>query len=151
MNPCAIIGIALAVLAGIGGAWINGNRWEVRYATLERYHAQAIADAATATATKQLELQHQIRSANDVLETALIENERLARSVAAGTGRLYVRATCPSLPAASDAAGGTVAAAPELDPAARPAYFTLRAELAEQFATLTKCRDFANSFTEVTP
>lgn len=67
------------------------------------------------------------------LTDALTENERLRRAVSDGSGRLFVRATCPatgSVPATAGTARMADAGRPELAADARPDYFTLRDQLA---------------------
>ncbi|MDP9709854.1 UNVERIFIED_ORG: prophage endopeptidase [Pseudomonas fluorescens] len=67
------------------------------------------------------------------LTNARTENERLRRAVGDGTGRLHVRATCPtsgSVSASAGAARVADAGSAELAADARPDYFTLREELA---------------------
>lgn len=83
--------------------------------TIEGDHARAVA-----TLSDQL---HQAEATNAKLKT-----DRDA-AIAAGARRVYVRATCPDLrgvPADPPAAGGSDAAAPELDPAYRPTLSDLR-------------------------
>jgi prophage endopeptidase len=67
------------------------------------------------------------------LTDALTENERLHRAVSDGSGRLLVRATCPttgSVPATAGTARMADAGRAELAADARPDYFTLRNQLA---------------------
>ncbi|RON98908.1 hypothetical protein BK674_15785 [Pseudomonas moraviensis] len=67
------------------------------------------------------------------LTDARTENDRLRGAVDDGTGRLHVRATCPTsqpVPATAGAARVADAGRAELAADARPDYFTLRNQLA---------------------
>lgn len=68
------------------------------------------------------------------------EQRDMAVRLAAGTGRVYVRAACPNVPTPAPDAGGAGGGTAELDPAARQDYLVLRQALKAQHELLLFCR-----------
>lgn len=74
-----------------------------------------------------------------LLQVKTHEDDRDSR-IDSGVERVYVRASCPSLPAVTPDAGGTGGGAAELDPAYRKTLSDLRRGAEEQLALLNFCR-----------
>lgn len=137
----ALWACALSALIGASGGWyIQGLRWDASEAKLRDAQSAALSaaydyrDAKVRTAEDKKEVVE--REFND------FKNAEAARDGDINTGvkRVYVRASCPSVPAAetdtSRAASGTA----ELDPAYRQALSDLRRGAAEQLMLLNLCR-----------
>lgn len=128
----AIAAVGVAFLTG----WlVNGWRLEagIRQDKLDRQ--QAFDDRLSAATKQRDELAVQLRTNADThaaeLKRSQDENTALRDRVDTGAVRLRVAAKCPSAPArvpeAASAARVDDGAGAELDPAARPTYFALRA------------------------
>lgn len=88
------------------------------------------------------------------LSNALTENDRLRRSVGDGTGRLWIRATCPasgSVSATAEAARLADADSAELAADARSDYFTLRDQLALSRQMILGLQDYIRRVVQRTP
>lgn len=136
---------ALLAALSFGAAWyVQGLRWDSDVADRERVTAEAIAANVTAVNDRLIESRkesEQIRSTFiDYKKGAEIEISDLERRVTAGPERLYIKASCPAVPAtgadASRAGKGTA----ELDATATGYYFSLERGLAEQYGLLQLCR-----------
>lgn len=77
--------------------------------------AGALAGQYAARDTAMAEVQFQRAALEKELEKALDENRRLDDRIASGADRVYVRAQCPSVPAAASDASGSAPVAAELD------------------------------------
>lgn len=137
----------VALLSGLAIGWaINGWRLDASAAKREA----EISDAKTRAS-------EQARAIETTLQAALVEtlntldaertkaNEEvvlLRDAVAAGAKRLRVAAQCPAAASATNplVPGRIDPAAPELDAAARPAYFALVAGLKDTEKTLAACQ-----------
>lgn len=148
--------LGVAVLLGAGAAW--GVRSLVADADLAQLTSD-YAIAAQNASDAALEKQNQLNADKEALAMAISLNavesalqkrkdddeiERLRVGLGNGTGRVYVKASCPTSPSnlpgtptnGSRAAGG----AAELDADARSTYLVFRAGVKEQYRLLMKCR-----------
>ncbi len=137
--------VAAMALAGAGAQSMRLASERQAHAETRAAHAerlQRLAELTSNAAVKALEskqaaeravaaVDHQIQQE---MTRAKTETDRIAAGVHAGTVRLYVPARCPArsalgpdMPSAATAPGLGDAASAELDPAARPDYFALRA------------------------
>lgn len=130
------------------GATRVGDRWEKRFAVMQRDNATARAAQEAEYRKRERELADQIafveQTGYALLQEKIHENEKLRAAVDAGAVRLRVKARCPSLPAAPEGAPGAgvdTGGTAELDPAARPAYFALRDGIEKNAAQLTACQN----------
>lgn len=141
--------LAAAVIVAAPMQW----RQEAAVSRLERNHAQAIATmqadamerqqaAQVAMEALQSQWAHAESQAYRSLRDAESEIDLLRAAVDTGRQRLRVAATCPAdgLPAAGTPAGVDHGARPELDAAARSAYFALRAGIERVTAQLEACQ-----------
>lgn len=138
-------GYALALLVGAGGAWyVQGLRWgsDVQ----ERDLATATAISANVDAVNQQLIAS--RAQTEAIRATFIEykagkeNETsaLERTVADGTKRLRIKASCPAVRADGTVSGGAGSGTAELDASVRSDYWGLRRGLDRQFAELQFCR-----------
>lgn len=146
MNVTMVVGAA-CLIAGFGAAWgVQGLRWDNDVKARDLAAAEALAANVKAVADQLqislLETEQARAIYLDYRKGAEIEISDLERRVTAGPERLYIKATCPAVPAAgaSTDAGRAGAGAAELDPTATRAYFALERGLAEQFGLLQLCR-----------
>lgn len=146
----------LAVFILLLMTWLHGHHYGVESTTLRyeyaraqdaKYAAEQLAALDATYRKKEQDRQAEMAIADALFYQALREkaheNEKLRAAVDAGAVRLRVKARCPILPAASEAApgagvgdGGTA----ELDPAARQDYFALRAAIGNVEAQLSACQ-----------
>lgn len=128
--------VSLLLAAAYATGWLHNDRsWTLQVQADQLAQSTATA-AAMVTQRQQTEA---IRA--DYLRSKADADAKIAElesRVAAGTGRLRVAARC--VPATGAGAGRADPGAPELDAAARPAYFALRRGLADQYALLQLCR-----------
>lgn len=98
---------------------------------LERSEAKATSLAGTLRLQRELiaDAEELDRRANKELTDAQAENAMLRDAVAAGTKRLYVKASCPRVSDDTSAARMDDAGAAELDADARQDYYALRDQL----------------------
>lgn len=144
LNITIAVGAACLV-AGFGAAWgVQGLRWDNDVQSRDLATANALAENVGAVAAKlessRLESEQIRASYLEYREDAEIEISDLERRVAAGPERLYIKASCPAVPATGTDASRAVAGAAELDPTATRAYFALERGLAEQYGLLQLCR-----------
>ncbi|CQH36080.1 lysis protein [Yersinia pseudotuberculosis] len=128
MNRVTAILIAVAVVLLFGVTYYQG-----RVTTLQRDVAEITAVARQQQAAlDQIETQRQDVAAIDIkytreLADAKSENERLRADIESGTKRLQLNATCPKpVPKATGTTGMDDVTGPELTPAARRDYLSLR-------------------------
>lgn len=140
MNITAVIGAA-ALVAGFGAAWmIQGWRWDEDIAQLRlEQNTQLMATWAEGERKAEQAEQQKEKIQNEYLA---FRNEESKRNTAISNGaqRVYVRASCPSVPSSSPSSSGAKAGAAELDPAYRQALSDLRSGAAEQLRLLNVCR-----------
>lgn len=74
------------------------------------------------------------------LDKANAKIEKLDADIASGAKRVFVRAKCPAVPAATSDASGIDGGTAELDPSYRPALSQLRRRAEEQLNLLKLCR-----------
>lgn len=140
MKPI-LIAAFVALITGFGIAWNwQAQRWDADVKTIRKDYADATEkarkdqDARIEAAENQKE---DIQNAFDAFRRA--EDERNA-SIDRGVQRVYVRAKCPAMPAASTDSSGTASGTAELDPAYRSTLSALRRGAAEQLRLLNICR-----------
>lgn len=151
MNPGALVIVAaLAFAAGWeGNGWRLGEQHAEERRKTAELAALDIGRAEDARAVLQSKLDAADRRyTREVAQHAEALNI-LRRDVESDRVRLRVRATCPpvaNLPAS--AVGGSVdtGAGAELDAAARPDYFALRAGIERQRAQLSACQTVIRTF-----
>jgi prophage endopeptidase len=137
--------VAAMALAGAGVQSMRLASEREAHAETRAAHAaqlQGLATAAHRAAVAALETQQAVartvaavdHQAQQEMTRAQRETDRIAAGVHAGTVRLRVAASCPPRPTPGPDVPGAAAtpgvgdgASAELDPAARPAYFALRA------------------------
>lgn len=140
MNITAMLaGVALVV--GFGCAWsVQAWRWDADVADLHRAQDNKLieswADGERKAATAE-DKKEAIQ--NDFNEFRKAEVERNA-AVGTGVRRVYVRATCPSVPNPEANTSGVKGGSAELDPAYRQTLSDLRSGAAEQLRLLNVCR-----------
>lgn len=129
------------------GAENMDHKWQAIFSKQQLQAAEKLAALDATYRKKEQDRQAEMAIADALFYQALREkaheNEKLRAAVDAGAVRLRVKARCPILPAASEAApgagvgdGGTA----ELDPAARQDYFALRAAIGNVEAQLSACQ-----------
>ena len=156
LKNLVILALVLAC-AGLGWKYLNER---TAHAETKAAHAQqlkAISDLSAEAAQKVATAQQAWNKALAAIDTertkekihALAENDRLRRAVADGARRLRIQASCPArggdLPASPSTPGVADAAAPELTPDARTAYFDLRAEIASARVQILGLQDYARA------
>ena len=85
------------------------------------------------------------------LEIAQNEIDRLASSVAAGTGQLHIDATCPELPSTPTPGVVDNGDAARLTRSAEQNYLLLRKRISKINAQLTACQDWARTVSNPKP
>lgn len=137
----ALYACALTALLGLAGGWyVQGLRWGESEATLRKDQLESLQaahderDAKVKAAEDKKEVVE--REFNDFKKAEADRDD----AIGSGVKRVYVRASCPAVPAAetdtSRAASGTA----ELDPAYRQTLSDLRRGAAEQLRLLNLCR-----------
>ena len=141
----APVGIGLALIASHWFAYSQGvSAEEARQDARRGIEAVAAAGALAGQYAERdaalASVEFQREGLEKELEKALDENRRLDDRIASGADRVYVRATCPSVPATATNASGSSPVTAELDPRYRPVVSRLRerAILAETWAK--KCQ-----------
>lgn len=145
MPSLMLRGVAAAALFAAGWT-VNGWRWSARAAAMEAEHS-----AATTRASEEAREREQVLAdAIAMIDAARTkertqadeETARLRADVDAGRQRLLVAARCPAagLPQAAAGPGLDRGTGTELDAAARPDYFALRAGLTRQETKLAACQ-----------
>lgn len=128
--------MALGVLLGWWPTWML---WNAELTTVAEAAHKAEQQAAREMDIQLTERESRRAATLADLEKANAQIDELDRAVAAGTKRVYVRASCPELPAAPNASGVASRTA-ELDPAYRPVVSELRRRAEAQLALLNLCR-----------
>lgn len=150
--PYRILALALLLAAGIGFGYVQG----CRHTAAARDLREATADAAHAREVARLEARNRETERGWAAAASLLEQngyaalqekqheiDRLRAAADSGAVRLRVAATCPGrgeVPGAAASAGLGDGAGPELDAAARPAYFALRSGIDTVTQQLTTCQ-----------
>lgn len=123
---------------------IQGMRWDLDAQGRDLATATAISVNVKAVADKmQIERAESEKARTaylDYKKGAEIEISNLERRVTAGPDRLYIKASCPAVPATGADASRTGSGAARLDADATRAYFALERGLAEQYGLLQLCR-----------
>ncbi len=151
----AAIALAGALLAG-GASWaVQGWRYGAQISSMRADEASRVAEAqrhAREILQRRYAAVTEINERNarsewaayGGLRSAQIEDDGLRADVDAGRQRLHVAAACPAadggVPKSRAGAGMGNGARPELDPAARPDYFALRAGIQQVTAQLAACQ-----------
>ena len=135
----------MAAIIGFGAAWgIQALRWSESDAQAAKVSAEAIAANVNAMNTHLQAAQAETEKYRaEYLESqanAKAEIDDLERRVTAGPERLYIKATCPAVPATGADARGAGGGTARLDPTAARTYFALERGLAEQYSLLQLCR-----------
>lgn len=146
----------LAVFILLLVTWLHGHssgventdrKWQAIFSKQETAAVRERLAREVEYRTREKELNDQIafveQTGYALLQETLNENQKLRAAVDAGAVRLRVKARCPILPAASEAAPGAGVGddgTAELDPSARPDYFALRAGIENQAAQLSACQ-----------
>lgn len=155
--------LAAAIVAFSLGWLVNGWRLNDDIETMKAQQARALAQANADVAAKQAQLDaaQQVTATTlskiDTSGTAALkglqdENDKLRASVAAGTQRVYVHATCPAVGAAAvpqaPASGGVdPGAAPGLTADAQQGYLDLVAGIPQQRNQLVACQAAVRALT----
>lgn len=126
-------------------AWYTqGMRWDADVRSRDLSTAQAISANVGAVAAKM----ESERAESENIRIAYLEYKKgaeleisdLERRVIAGPERLYIKASCPAVPADGADASRASAGTAELDATATRNYFALERGLAEQYGLLQLCR-----------
>lgn len=137
----ALLPYAAAVaLAGLAVWRVYAWGYDTADAEWSARHAEATLAAERSARLELSEREKRRGALARALGEANAELEIMRGKLAAGTGRVFVRANCPAVPAAPADAGGTGGRAVELDPATRQDYLVLRAAMTAQFEALQFCR-----------
>lgn len=144
MKSTVVIGTACMAI-GFGAAWSAQQlRWDASDARKAKENAETIAINVNAVAahyqqaraeTESYRAQYLEQKKNDQAEIDALEQR-----IAAGPERLYIKASCPAVPATGANASGAGIGAAELDATAARAYFALERGLVEQYGLLQLCR-----------
>lgn len=129
------------LLVGFMAAWqVQSMRHDAEMGRVAISAAGALTGAYIERDASVSAVEFQREGLEKELEKALNENRMLDDRIASGADRVYVRATCPSVPATTANASGSSPVAAELDPRYRPVVSRLRerAILAETWAR--KCQ-----------
>lgn len=140
-----LMSVVIALVAGFSCAWyVQGLRWsnDVQSRDVEAANALAVNVGVVAAKLElsRLESERIRASYLEYREGAEIEISDLERRVTAGPERLYIKASCPAVPATGTDASRVAAGTAELDADATRAYFALERGLAEQYGLLQLCR-----------
>ncbi|MGZ0703798.1 lysis system i-spanin subunit Rz [Pseudomonas piscis] len=111
-----------------------------------QYETQGLREAARITGERLAIAAALDNKHTQELSHAQQRNQDLQRAVDRSDQRLHVNATCPAMPHRSGGAGVADAAAAELAADARPAYFTLRDQLALSRQMILGLQDHIRSF-----
>lgn len=134
-----------AAAVGFMSAWYTqGMRWDADVRSRDLSTAEAISANVGAVAAKM----ESDRAESEKIRATYLEYKRgaeleisdLERRVSAGPERLYIKASCPAVPADGADASRTGAGTAELDATATRNYFQLERGLAEQYGLLQLCR-----------
>lgn len=141
----ALIAASCGAIIGFSAAWYaQGLRWSSDVQSRDLATANAISANMAAVAAKMESDRaesEKIRAAYlDYKKGAELEISDLERRVSAGPERLYIKANCPTVPAAGADASRTGSGTAELDATATGLYFALERGLAEQYGLLQLCR-----------
>lgn len=161
--PAALMGwkgyaataLAGALVAG-GASWaVQGWRYGAKVATMRADESDRVAELQR-DAREVLQRRYtEVKAVNDRnakaeweayggLRNAQTKDEGLRADIDAGRQRLHVNASCVSASGGVSEAGGAArvgnGSRPELDPAARPDYFALRAGIRQMTAQLEACQ-----------
>lgn len=137
----ALYACALAALLGAAGGWyVQGLRWDASEAELRDAQSAALAaahddrDAKVKAAEDKKEVVE--REFNDFKKGEADRDD----AIGSGVKRVYVRASCPAVPAVETDTGRAASGTAELDPAYRQTLSDLRRGAAEQLRLLNLCR-----------
>ncbi len=131
----------VAALAGFGVGWyIQGLRWDAKVAEMRDTQSRDLAAAYADRDAKVEQAERKKEEVNNEYEAFKAAEAKRNAGISAGTQRVYVRATCPSVPATQANTSRTEIGTAELDPAYRQALSDLRAGAAEQLRLLNVCR-----------
>lgn len=148
--PYRWLAMLLLAAACVGFGYVQG----CRHTAAVRDLREATADAAHAREIARLEARNRDTEQGWAAAASLLEQngyadlqekqheiDRLRAAADSGAVRLRVAATCRGdMPSAAASAGVGDAAGPELDAAARPAYFALRGGIDTVTQQLTTCQ-----------
>lgn len=133
--------VAGSILAGFISGWsIQGIRWDSDVQRIEGDQSSALIlayqdrDDKVGVAEKakaDIEREYGNYKASEAERNKRIES---------GATRVYVRASCPSVPASEANPSGTASRTAELDPAYRQALSDLRRGVEDQRRLLNRCR-----------
>lgn len=131
--------LAAVIAAGSTSCYYRG---EAAQAALDASEAQKLAVQAAQDEYVRQHTETERRRFLLAAQTKAETDEEDSRDVRVDTRveRVYVRATCPSVPTAAADAGGAGAGAAELDPAYRRTLSQLRRAAREQLRLLNFCR-----------
>lgn len=142
MPPIKSILTACALLASFaGGYWLADNGWQKKASKEREEAATYIAQLSEQHRKKEHELAKNAEALDQKYTADLSAAERrideLSDSLAAGSRRLRVKATCPSaMPSSSTTSSMGDAGAPELDESSRQDYLRLRAGIEKQHSQI---------------
>lgn len=155
--PFPIKTAGIALLTGIAIGWaVNGWRLDAKSERREAEIANAKTRASEQARTIETTLQAALVETLDTLDAertkAHEEVSRLRAAVDSGAVRLRVAAACPAVTLSGNplVPGGTDPATPQLDAAARHAYYALVAGLKDTEGTLTACQKALTDLQRIT-
>lgn len=144
----AVVALASSIISGSVAGFLVYKYQQAKHEAIHQSIIASHADALSLAYQEREQLAKRIskldHESSQRLRVAQDENAALAAAVANGKRRLYVAAKCPAATTASVASVGD-GEAPELNPAARPAYNALRDGITKQFEQLTTCQDILES------
>lgn len=129
-----------AIIGAVSAYYVQGLRWDAEVASIRDSASSELAAAYEQQAEKVKALEARKEELqNEYLAFKDAEAKRNA-DIGSGVKRVYVRATCPAVPAASTDTGRIEVGSAELDSAARRTLSDLRIGVEEQRRLLNVCR-----------
>jgi len=137
--------IAVAFVAGALSAYqVQEWRYTAKLDDMARESADALVRAHEQAKQRQQSLQAELDKAEADKDATLADIDRMR----ANPERVYIRATCPAVPAAGDSSGETDAAAARPSDAAVRNYWLLRERVAEVTAQVIGLQAVVKECTE---
>lgn len=138
----AVVALASSLISGSVAGYLVYKYQQAKHEAIHQSMLASHADALSLAYQEREKLAEQINQldheSSQRLKVAQDETKALAAAVADGKRRLYVAAKCPTTQASTSTSMGD-GEAPELDAAARPAYYALKDGITKQLEQLTFC------------
>lgn len=138
----AVVALVSSVISASAAGYLVYKYQQAKHEAIHQSMLASHADALSLAYLERQKLSEQInqldQESTQRLKVANDETKALAAAVADGKRRLYVAAKCPTTQASTTASMGD-GEAPELDVAARPAYYALKDGITKQLEQLTFC------------